>query len=226
MKKLPSQLSNEELQALLAERPKEEAREPAPEDYKNDVLGFAAFFKLERGDNYISNKKLYALYRQWSEDPVSQSTCTRTLLDFLPKHNQGFLINQEAIRLSTRAHALFLPKRRTKTTKSHLHQKRFHAFITTYKIKKGTTAVPVCALYQFYLEWAAGNPSRKMSENTFLAFCNLTFSTKFSGNGIHWVKLDPSIFEVFPRERVFSIHESRRLEFLQRKKAKNKASKV
>ena len=208
MKRLTSELSLDELLKSLEKVPDE--KEESNLEYKNDILGFLNFFKIKQVDEYIHKHLLRKIYTQWSTDPIPAKQFYTELNYYFKQHGyRGYMINQNAINLSSSAYRYYSDKRKVDKIKSPSWKRHFDSFLNFYQIKSGKTWVPWFALYHLYDRWTYNNKAKSiLSEMNFIAFLNLYFKRKRK-NDYYWFCVHSDVYQKISPESIMNIMEAR-----------------
>jgi hypothetical protein len=221
MKKVPRELELEELLKALESAP-ENVSETSTE-YRNDLLAFLSFYNLQNGNEKVNKTLIKRMYREWSDDPIEGRLLDwelGKLLTQCPTDSRCYLVNEKAINLAASAYKYLLGRKHNKT-KSPFYKKHFDRFLSSHGIKKGQVWMPAFVLFHLYDKWTYKNKShRTMSQEYFMAFCNLYFERKRVKGTYYWYRVDESIYNHITKEQVSDMIETRKLYGKRRQRTK------
>lgn len=194
MKKLPSQISNEELLTALddttvTEKPTE-----------HTVLRFLSDFSITAGEEEVNGRTLYKLYYYHTEIPVSAVEFYLILCSYFKYQDNSagrlFSLNTKAADI-TRSLAMFLAARKEiKKTKNPYFRYHFENFIASNGLMRGNNNLPAQALFYFYDRWQyENNYKTRLPYRTFIAMIRLYFDTKRTTRNWCVVKLNKSFLD-------------------------------
>lgn len=194
-KKLPHQVSDQDLLDLI-EKDKDLKVETLATNH-NDVYDFIYANRLVKGNNIVTSKLLYKLYRNWSKNPVTRKTFSGDVAYLIENiHSNGqnnfkLNLNENIILKKTLEHTKKLDKTHSKPYKTH-----FDNYLNRYNIKSGTFYVKDTVLYNLYDKWTYEN-KKKHSLNiiNFKNFCKLYFPKYRVIKKVWWFPIDDSIIK-------------------------------
>ena len=191
MKKLPSKISTEDL--LKALDSKEEVKEEIREvfDFGNDVPLFLSKYKIESGTQTITKKKLYRLYKQFSETPVNLYEFYLTVGGFIESYKDDhYLINLNRAEIHN-----LIQKNKPNSKKFALTsvstRRHFELFLEETDINKGQKWVEAHVLIYLYHKWCRANKkSIRLKPKVFVSFARLYLETKRTTHQFTWFKVN------------------------------------
>lgn len=200
--------------------------------YLNDTEKFISIFNLTPGNNLVSKRILYKIYKSWSADPAKPNAFTKRLGLHLPSKIMGqqvyFLIKELPADLRTKSLQHLKPKSKihSKTYKSH-----FDGYLKKYNITPGNYYLESYVLYYLYDLWVySTRKNTPLSYPQFSNFCLLYFKSKRTGktvkgqadsSKVRWFGVNESILQVLPLEHITQIREGRQfMNRLKREKTK------
>lgn len=207
MSKLPSQLTDEEILALLNS---DEVEESSVQifDYKDDIVPFLSFYNITPGDSPVSKKLLYKLYKAYSKEPLDQLNFNVQVGRFVSPSRDHFNLNLDNFAISN--HIYQAEKKRDKT-KSLTFQKHFNWFITERGVESGSHWIEGFILFFIYKDFCK---SRRVNPRfgyvNFHKFLKLHFQYKrINGNRSLWFKVNQEIAQFYTEEEKDVIRNAR-----------------
>lgn len=197
MKKLPTELSNEELLNNL----------DSTEDIsivENDVGKFISFYNIKSGNDKVLSGLLYHLYKNWSKNRTTRHSFSKELGLYFEKSNSAFLLNKDSINFSQKALELLNSPKKNKFRSS---QKHFNSFIKCYDIKKDGYWIEDSIFYAWYIKWCSGNSrKRHLSFSNFNKFCTLYFEKRVNySENFSWYNINNNILNFITLEQMEKI---------------------
>jgi len=207
-KKLPHQISLEELLSSL-----EAVRDDSDDNldnlsYKNDVPAFLSKFKIEAGEYFVKPPLLYKLYHIFSPEPLSQQEFSIHVGHFIPRTNHGFKLNVPPQKLLK----ILNPPINQNYMASSSIQKHFATFLEKCKITKGPKWVESFLLLEVYRFYCIDNKVKKrIGIVNFTSICKLHFEFKRVGTskGVCF-KLNSDVLDVLTPEHIERIKNGRK----------------
>lgn len=190
MKKIPTQLSIDELLKTLEETPKAEtANLDKPSEHS--VILFLADYGIYPGSIEIESGLLYKLYKYNRYDDSCSGVEFNLILRGYLKYRQTvnktyYYCNQDSKNL-TKILADFLQKRRYNKVNKKFYKEHFDKFCSQNNISKGDVKIPTSVLYFFYDKWKynVDNSKTTITYNDFTALLRVHFKTKRTNK--YWV---------------------------------------
>lgn len=150
----------------------------------NDIFDFISVYKLTNGENKVSARLLYKLYKQWSKDPLTKLKFAYEMTDLFEYytncHGNMYLLNQSAISLKQLLNEI-KPEKRLKVNQKRWGE-HFQKFLNKYNIKKGSFLIKDVVLYNIYDKWAYKNKLKsQLTLNQFRKFCKVFFDSTKKG---------------------------------------------
>jgi hypothetical protein len=217
-KVLPSQLTDEEILALLdAEDQLWDEDTSKIFDYNDDIVPFLSNYQITPGTTPVSKKLIYKLYKAYSKQPLDQLNFTTQLGNYISHDRDHFLLNTDQFAISKYVYEA--EKTRDKT-KSLTFQKHFNWFLQEAKVEKGRTWIEGFILFYIYKDFCKSrrvNP--KFGYVNFHKFLKLNFDYKrIKGNRSLWFRVDEQTATIFSEEECERIRQARTKETRGRKK--------
>ena len=208
-KVLPSQLTDEEILALLdAEDQLWDEDITKIFDYNDDIVPFLSNYQITPGTTPVSKKLIYKLYRAYSKQPLDQHNFNIQIGKYISPGRDHFLINMDQFVVSK--HIYEAEKTRDKT-KSLAFQKHFNWFVEEAKIEKGRVWIEGFILFYIYKDFCKSrrvNP--KFGYVNFHKFLKLHFEYKrLKGNRSLWFKIDEQTANFYTEEEKNVIRQAR-----------------
>lgn len=184
MKKLPHELTNEELLSQI------DTTQPIQE-YRNDVLDFISTYKLKQGPEKIRRNILYDLYKCWSKNPINKQTFALEIGRLFETDEKYLNLNIPSANLLRKLYDFKKPQIKIVSKKWKQH---FENYLNYYQITSGTFFVKTEVLYNLYDKWTYNNNNKNpLGIDQFRSFCNLYFKKKVARH-YHWFGVNRSIF--------------------------------
>lgn len=183
--KLTSELSEDELLKLIQES---DDTEDSSLNYKNNILEFISAYNIKRGKERVSKRIMYALYRAWSINAVTNSIFTTEMTKFFDTYYYRdkvyYLLDKKALKLASETYNLLKTPDKVKFKAWANH---FHKFLDYYNIKKGSYYVKDKFVYELYSRFLTITSEKKIdrkpiSYKQFIKFCKMYFKEKKSYN--------------------------------------------
>lgn len=210
LKTLPSQLSYEELIAAMADAPEVENEVL---DYTDDVVPFLSNYNVTPGDNLVSKKLLYKLYKTYSNNPQDSVSFATRVGEFVSTKRAGpgefYCLNQDNFRISQQ---IFKQDTKIEKTKSLTYQKHFQWFLDGQGVKKGTKWVEGFILFFIYKDFCRSKRSNpQLGYENFHKFLKLHFQyRRLKENRSLWFKVDELTHNLLSEEEKNVIREARK----------------
>lgn len=206
---LPSQLSDEEILALLeAEDQVWDEDISKVFDYNDDIVPFLSNYQITPGTTPVSKKLLYKLYKAYSKQPLDQHNFNLQLGGYLSHTREHYQINIDQFAISQ--HIYQTEKTRDKT-KSLTFQKHFAWFTREANVVTGRNWVEGFILFYIYKDFCKQrrvNP--KLGYVNFHKFLKLHFQYKrLKGNRALWFKVNDETASIFSEEEQNVIRQAR-----------------
>lgn len=194
MKKLPTEISSEELLEALEDSTTTE------KPTEHSVLQFLAEFNIKPGQEKISGRTLYKLYFYHTDEPVSTLEFHLILTSYFEyeKHNndKGYYVNRKAKVITERLGYYLALKKQIKKTKNPHFRRHFENFIESHGLKRGTKNIPAQALFFFYDKWQYENKLKtRLPYRVFTEMIKLYFDTKRTAKFWCVVKIDKNFLD-------------------------------
>lgn len=206
-KLLPSQLTEEEILALLDS---DDAEEQTVEifNYKDDIVPFLSFYNITPGNTLVSKKLLYKLYKTYSKHPLEERSFNINVGQFVAPTGAHYNINLDNFAISN--HLYKAEKTRDKT-KSLKFQKHFEWFLTEKTVKRGTKWIEGFILFFIYKDFCKSRRvNHKLGYINFHKFLKLHFQYKrLRGNRALFFKIDENTFNIFSKDECDKIRKAR-----------------
>jgi len=203
-KKPITEISSEDLLKVLEDN--KDIKEETNVIYKNDIIDFISQFNLKQGEEKISTRLLYSIYKPWSKLKLSKKTFTFNLRSFflLTEGNDNkelmVLLNLDYNQLLKKT--LINSKKKVKTRRK-FYKEHFESYLMKYSIKKGSFFVKDSILYNLYDKWIYSfkkrNPLNITQINAFFKIFN--FSSKIIDND-SWFGVDKSIIQHLSKDNL------------------------
>lgn len=207
-KLLPSQLSEEEILALLASE--DEADEKTVEifDYNDDIVPFLSFYNITPGHTPVSKKLLYKLYKTYSKQPVEQTIFNTKVGTFIAPSGPYYKLNMDNFAISNH---IYKAEKTKDKTKSLSYQRHFNWFLKERKVERGSRWIEGFILFFIYKDFCKSrrvNP--KLGYVNFHKFLKLHLQFKrIKGNRALFFKVDQDTANIFSGEDCEKIRQAR-----------------
>ena len=182
-KKPTNQLEIQQLLDLLKENPEENQTN----QNRDEIYKFLSNYDLKPGDNRISGKLLYQLYKIGSIEHISESEFYSRLSLYLYKisNTKYYLVNKKLDFLSSK---LYEYVEQTKHKKLRFRRNHFEKFLDRFDLKTGDIPNQYITLEKLYYYWIRiENPRAKTINKTKLpSHFKLYFKYKKTLNGIFY----------------------------------------
>lgn len=205
---LPSQLTDEEILALLESEEEVEVVAAEVFDYEGDIVPFLSFYNITPGKTQVSKKLLYKLYKAYSKQPIDKLNFTTQLGNFITHDRNHFLINIDQFAISK--HIYETEKTRDKT-KSLTYQKHFNWFMQEGNVQPGNVWLEGFILFYIYKDFCKSRRVHpKFGYNNFHKFLKLHFEYKrIKENRSLWFKVNEVTSTIFSEEERERIRQAR-----------------
>ncbi len=204
---LPSQLTEEEILALLESDDVEEGTAEIF-DYKDDIVPFMGFYKITPGNSLVSKRLLYKLYKAYSKQPLDNLNFNIQIGTYVSHTKDHFHLNLDTFAISQ---AVYQAEKIRDKTKAIAYQKHFEWFVTEANVQKGTNWIEGFILFYIYKDFCKSrrvNP--KLGYVNFHKFLKLHYQYKrIKGNRSLWFKVDEATAKTFSEEDCDKIRKSR-----------------
>lgn len=218
LKKLPNKFTDAELLKAL----ETEDERDIILDGHNDVLPFLSHYNIEPGENKVSKRIIYQLYKAWSEEPLSRVGFGGEIHKYIPnEHSAYMLLNFKAIEVGYKTFELIQESKYDKR-KNPNHRAHFEKFLNTFNIKKGNMWIEGFVLFYLYDKWTFETKKQHyIGKKNFSAFLELYLPKKRVGSSkMKWFTVDQSILKHLPN--IDSIRKGYYEKTKEKRKAKNK----
>jgi hypothetical protein len=207
-KVLPSQLTDEEILALLESNEEVEVINAGVFDYNNDIVPFLSFYNITPGDTKVSKKLVYKLYKTYSKEPLTQHNFTTQIGNYIEHDRDHFLVNIDQFAISQ--HIYEAEKTRDKT-KSLSYQKHFEWFLSNAGVETGVDWVEGFILFYIYKDFCKSRRVHpKFGYVNFHKFLKLHLPYKRIGeNRSLWFRVNDHIANKYTEEEKNVIREAR-----------------
>lgn len=172
----------------------EVAPDNQPDKYiDDDVYNFVVFYNLHPGDNIISTKAIYNLYKKWSKNPLKKQKFIGKLINYLPLQSRNNLkINESVININRKIFELI---KSDPTVKVHNKQVHFQNYLEKYNLTPGHNFVNINTLFHLYHKWVVYiNKKGRFNKAILKKFLRIFFKEKTNHiktwYGINFSKLD------------------------------------
>ena len=119
--------------------------------YLDEIIAFVNTLNLKPGTNVVRSASLYKLYKNFSEDPISQLSFTNRIHNYLPGEGGRVLINLEATVIGEH---IFKGKRGPRCHSLNKKYKRsIEDFLENCDVKPGKFYIETYILFEMYAEW-------------------------------------------------------------------------
>lgn len=159
---------NKEIERLL--KVLEEREDKRSED-QTDTYTFLEFYKIHPGKYKVKTSALYALYIQWSSEPIDKHQFSKQLGLYLDTRSDKYLINREPLKQ-------LLPLIITKKKNNKKSYKNTHLFFMNMGWTKGNNFYPAFILYYLVKKWSKKNKKVAPSRHAFYLMLSLQFPKK------------------------------------------------
>lgn len=204
---LPSQLTEEEILALLDS---EDAEEETAEifNYNDDIVPFLSNYKITPGNVYVSKKMLYKLYKTYSKEPLDLNEFNIQVGRFVEAAGANFKLNMDNFAISN--HIYKAEKARDKT-KSLSYQKHFDWFMREAKVEKGTKWIEGFVLFFIYRDFCKSRRvNTKLGYVNFHKFLKLHYQyRRINGNRALFFRVDHGTATIYNEEELERIRAAR-----------------
>lgn len=207
MKKLPHELELEELLSAIKNTDTSDIKI----QYDDPILSFTQAFKLTPGQDLVSSKVLYKLFKLWHPDTAfSNTNFSFQLSKYIPRQKEFYLVNKNFLSISKQIQDLLSEKKKDKT-KSKTWSKHYHAFLEDTGIESGSLYVEADILYYLYNRWRDNNKrTTLLSYENFCKITNLHFEKKrLTESTKNWYGVSKNIKSLITREEVERWRESK-----------------
>lgn len=99
-KVLPSQLTDEEILALLESEDEVDVVVAQVFDYNDDIVPFLSFYNITPGDTPVSKKLVYKLYKTYSKQPLDKVTFITQVARFVSHRGDHLFLNTDNFAIS------------------------------------------------------------------------------------------------------------------------------
>lgn len=198
-------------EAELLELIKDEPNTITVYDWANDVMEFISVYNLKSGEEQITTKLLYKLYRLWSKNPVTNAILTNTLTDLFPSRRNNanviyILLDKSTLNLKEEAYKYIKKQDKSKNKKWLEH---FYKFKHELCIEKGGLFIKDTVLYNIYDKWCYKKRS-SVSIAQFNNFCKLHYNFKIIDRH-YWFSLNESITKQLTENMIKEMSKPRAL---------------
>lgn len=186
---LPSQLTEEEILAMLASEDDEVVPKAEIFDYSDDIVPFLSFYNITPGKTQVSKKLLYKLYKTHSKNPVPELNFNTVAGRYVEGTRNHYLLNTDNFIISQ--HIYTAEKTRDKT-KSLTYQKHFDWFMEQRGVERGVSWVEGFILFYIYKDFCRSRKVKpKLGYVNFHKFLKLHFRFKrMRENRSLWFSVD------------------------------------
>jgi hypothetical protein len=197
--------------------------------YSDDVFSFLTFFKFEPGNNLISKKLMYNLYKRWSNVCYSKVEFGLKIADYFEAHVKGpktfWKVNHNSLQVNEFL-LKYLEKKSIDKTKYPRWKKHYEDYLKFYSIKKGNKWIQSYVLKHLYDKWCYDNNRVSLlSSNQFFNFCKLYFDYKRNTDSrMQWFGVNEEFMNTIPKTTLNTIHQAWNKKHGKRKKSANKTS--
>lgn len=208
-KVLPSQLTDEEILALLdAEDQLWDEDVSQIFDYNDDIVPFLSNYQITPGTTPVSKKLLYKLYKAYSKQPLDQHNFNIQIGKYISPDRDHFLLNTDQFAVSR---YIYEAEKTRDKAKSLTYQKHFNWFITEAGIETGRAWLEGFILFYIYKDFCKSrrvNP--KLGYVNFHKFLKLHFPYKrLKGNRALFFKVNEQTENFFNGEERERIRQAR-----------------
>lgn len=174
MKKLPNQLSTEELLKQVDEIKLSETDNIIIED---NIVEFLSYYNIRAGNNPVNRKPIYKMYKAWnkSNSNVSSKQFGHKLGEYFKADHNYIYINIEAIDLTKKAKDVFFKSENSNKFKNKNYKEQIERFINNFNIKDGKYIVQTSVLYYIYEEWCLNNRLKILTDRDFSSYIRFYF---------------------------------------------------
>lgn len=227
-KKLPHQLSDEELLKLVEEGGDLEA----PKELKDPILNFLQAFNIQPGRFLVHTKSIHDLYKAWSND---RSLTKRQFEDkvgmyiakksYHAKKQAYFMVNKSMFKFHEELERIEQDSKQDPTKSKKQHQS-FEKFLQEYgQIGGGNTFIEAVIFYYFYRRDCELKPRKPLSYGNFVALCRIYFDTKYNNKTL-WIGLKPTIIDQITPKVIENMRQGRLKYGWHQKKIKKKSTEI
>lgn len=178
-------VDTEELLRILEESVDQQTEEDHTDKYKNDVLQFLSYFKIEPGQDLIKQHTLFAIYRVWSLEPIQRKNFILEVNKFLEFKGGVYYINQNAVKLTKHVYNAFT--KQNSRLKSKSWNKHYQNFLDYHSIKQGEWWVTKDDFYLLYWTYIHSQNltggGKHLSKQYFARFSEVFFKYKITKHG-------------------------------------------
>lgn len=223
-KVLPSQLTDEEILALL-ESDEVEAETQEIFDYTNDIVPFLSFYKITPGETPVAKKLFYKLYKAYSKEPVSEKSFAYQMGNYISGTSYNYHVNIDTFAISN--HIYKAEKTRDKT-KSLTYQKHFQWFLTERGVEKGTVWIEGFILFFIYKDFCkARRVTPRLGYVNFHKFLKLHLPyRRIKENRALWFHVNKETATIFSEEEKNVIRKAREKKGWSEKESQREAEKA
>lgn len=207
MSRLPSQLSDEELLALLDS---DDVVETTTEifEYSDDIVPFLSKYNITPGPTPVSKKLLYNLYKTYSSQPMNTIEFNTRVGNFVTPTRQFFYLNTDNFAISKH---IYEAETRIDKTKSLTFQRHFDWFLAEANVSRGTKWIEGFILFFIYKDFCkARRVKPKFGYVNFHKFLKLNFQyRRLKENRSLFFKVSDEVYNIFPEEEKEKIRKAR-----------------
>lgn len=161
-KKLPSQLSDEELLDLI-----NNSTGTVKRAYNTPYLNFLSKYNIQPGPTKVLSKTLYQLFKQDYPD-INHIKFTRRLSNYIEKSKDGyFLINKSILEIGRQIEAILFPPHVSNVRKVRNQRKHIEAFLEYFKLKPGDNSVSLQVFLDIYSVYCYKEKKKKLNDREF-----------------------------------------------------------
>jgi len=181
--------------------------------YSDDIFSFISFFKFEPGNNLISKKLLYSLYKSWSDKAYSRINFGLKIADYFESHSKGektyWKVNYNSLQVNEFL-LKYLEKRSINKTKYPRWKKHFEDYLEFYSIKKGNKWIQSYVLKHHYDKWCYDNNRVSLlSSSQFFNFCKLYFDYRRNTDSrMQWFGVNEEFMNTLCQKTLKTIHQA------------------
>lgn len=202
-KKLPHQISTEDLLKSLADNPELESQ-PTDLDfeYRNDVPQFLSHFKIEAGEFPVKKHLIRRLYLQYTKHKVSPHSFGVSVTTFVQFDVQNYFINipqAEIYKLVTKKQ--YKPNRYSPSNPTTV--KHYETFLKDVGLIKGNRWIKIHYLFYLYSRYCKQNrKSHRFKLKMFTRITKMYFDSKRTTHYWTHIKVDESIMNLFNEQEL------------------------
>jgi hypothetical protein len=220
--KLPHLASEQELlEALSKDEPAPTVLTSQP-TFGNDIVSFLSFYDIQLGEDKVTLRMLFHLYKLWSKNPVSRETFAKQMGIYIGKSIRGYyFINKGTLKLTEEAFRL-VNEQTVNKAKSVPWRRHYEDFLTHHSITTGKYYIESYILFMLYKEYIVTTDRKALSYVQFNNLSKVYFKDcKQNDHGVYLFGIN----EVFAEVRLNELRMKHKQKY-EEKENKKKSRKV